>query len=289
MTRVAVVTGASRGVGAAAARALAADGHDVVVAYRRDHGAADDVVAAIEAIGRRAVAVAAPLDDPAGPETIASAALDAFGQVDTVVHAAGVACPGAPVVDTPLVEFERQLAVHFWAPLRLTQMLVPHVRRRGGGAVVFVSSSVTGRMRGLGSPYNVAKAAMEALARTLANEERSQGIRVNIVAPGLVDTDLGRRFIRAAHGRDIHDLAPLLPFGRVCSADDVASTIAWLASDGAGYLSGVTVPVNGGDDDVSSNVLATRAALGDFEARTSTQSVGGATMTPTDPRNGSPS
>ncbi|KAA1394460.1 SDR family NAD(P)-dependent oxidoreductase [Aeromicrobium ginsengisoli] len=261
MARVAVVTGASRGVGAAVALGLAQDGHDVVVAYRRDHDAAREVVAAIEAIGRRAVAVAASLADPDGPATIASTAIDTFGRVDTLAHCAGVACPGADVVDTPVAEFERQLAVHLYGPLRLTQALVPHLREQERSAVVFVSSAVTDHMRGLGSPYNVGKAAMEALARTLANEERYHGVRVNIVAPGLVDTELGRRFIRAAHGRDIHDLAPLLPFGSVCAPEDVAAVVRFLASEGAAHLSGVRLPVNGGDDDVSSNVAATRVAL----------------------------
>jgi len=126
---------------------------------------------------------------------------------------------------------------------------------------VFVSSAVTTHMRALGGPYNVAKAAMEALARTLANEERRHGVHVNIVSPGLIDTELGRRFVRFAHGRDIQDLAPLLPYGRVCTPEDVADVVRWLASDGADYLSGENIRVNGGDDDVASQVEATRVAL----------------------------
>lgn len=261
MAPVALVTGASRGVGAAAAIGLAKDGHDVAVAYRREHAAAQAVVEEITGLGRRAIAVSASLADADGPSTLAAATLETFGRIDVVAHCAGVACPAADVVDTPVDEYERQLAVHFWGPLRLTQLLVPRLRKQDRGAVVFVSSAVTGHMRATGSPYNVAKAAMEALARTLANEERAHGIRVNIVAPGLVDTELGRRFVRWAHGRDIHELGAVLPFGRVCTPDDVAACIRWLASPGADYLSGVTITVNGGDDEVASNVHATRVAL----------------------------
>jgi NAD(P)-dependent dehydrogenase (short-subunit alcohol dehydrogenase family) len=266
---VAFVTGASRGVGAAVAQALAEDGHDVVVAYRRDHDGASQVSERVRSLGRRCLAVAGSLADPEDCARLARAALDEFGRVDVVVHAAGVACPAAEVAVTPVAEFERQLGVHLYGPLRLTQVLVPHLREQERSSIVFVSSAVTQHMRGLGSPYNVAKAAMEALARTLANEERQHGVRVNIVSPGLVDTDLGRRFVRAAHGRDIAELAPLLPFGRVCRPEDIADVVRWLASDRAAYLSGENIVVNGGDDHVSSQVEATRVALeGRLEAGT---------------------
>jgi NAD(P)-dependent dehydrogenase (short-subunit alcohol dehydrogenase family) len=256
---VAVVTGGSRGIGAAVADGLAADGHDVLLAYRRDHEAAAAVQVRVEGRGRRCVTVAASLAEPAGCRTVVESARAAFHRVDALVHCAGIACASAPVADTDPAVFERLLAVHLCGPLRLTQQLLGVLRRQERSSIVFVSSAVTEHMRALGAPYNVAKAAMEALARTLANEERGHGIRVNIVSPGLTDTELGRRFVRWAHGRDIHELARALPYGRVCAPEDVAGAVRWLVSEDATYLSGQNIRVNGGDDSAASNVEITRA------------------------------
>ena len=131
---------------------------------------------------------------------------------------------------------------------------------------------VTGASRGVGAACAVALAEDghdlvlvhrrdHAAARTVAAEERPFGVRVNIAAPGLVDTELGRRFVRAAHGIELDQLAPLLPYGRACTAADVAAVVRWLASPGAAYLSGEIIQVNGGDDTAASDVDGPRAPL----------------------------
>lgn len=263
---VALVTGASRGVGAAVVHALAEDGFDVFGVYRRDRTAADETGRRAVALGARCVMHPADLSAAAAPEQIVAALVDEFGRVDAVVHAAGVVSSGKPVAETTDAEVEKLLGVHLKAPFALTRECIPRLRVSGQGAVVFVSSSVTQHMRANGAPYNIAKAAMEALARTVAAEERDRGVRINIVSPGLIDTELGRRFIRAAHGVEIDRLAPLLPFGRLCTPEDVAAVVRWLVSPGASYVSGENIRVNGGDDSISSDVDATRVALHKLES-----------------------
>jgi NAD(P)-dependent dehydrogenase (short-subunit alcohol dehydrogenase family) len=110
-----------------------------------------------------------------------------------------------------------------------------------------VSSAATLHHRANGAPYNMGKAALEALAFTLAKEERRHNIHVNVAAPGLVDTDMGRRLAKAVNGADdIHELDETSPFGRVCTPLDVARVVVWLCTDGAGYLTGQKVVVDGG-------------------------------------------
>ena len=125
------------------------------------------------------------------------------------------------------------------------------MRTRPRGDIVMISSVATAHMVANSAPYNMGKAALEALAFTLAKEERPHGIHVNVVAPGLVDTAMGQRLARAVTGvEDIHQLDRHAPFGRVCSPDDVAAVIRFLVSDAAGYVTGQKLFVDGGGDPV---------------------------------------
>jgi NAD(P)-dependent dehydrogenase (short-subunit alcohol dehydrogenase family) len=244
--RVALVTGGSRGIGRAIALALATDGADVAVNYRRDADAAAETVAAVEALGRRAVAYPASVDSTEDVEAMAAAVLADFGAVDILVHNAGIASRGRAVVDTDTAEVQRLVAVNAIGPHRLSALLLPAMRSRGGGDVVFISSVATLSMAANGAPYNMGKAAMEALALTLAKEELRHGIRVNVVAPGLVDTDMGQRLIKAVAGvDDITTMDPAMPFGHVCRPDDVANVVRWLVGPGNTYVTGQKVNVDG--------------------------------------------
>lgn len=247
--RVALVTGASRGIGRGIALALGAAGARVVVNYRRDAGAAAQVVERICASGGDAEAIAASVDHPAAVEALAGAARERFGDVDLLVHNAGVASRGLAVVDTTQDELRRVLATHALAAHHLTSLLLPGMRRRPRADVIVISSNELTHMRANGAPYNMAKAALEAFAFTLAKEEAGNGVRVNIVAPGLVATDMGDRLVQAKLGLSaVAELDAQQPFGRVCRPDDVARVVLFLVGDGAGMVTGQRIAVDGGAD-----------------------------------------
>lgn len=244
--RVALVTGGGRGIGRAISLALAADGADIAVNYRRDEEAAAATVAEIEALGRRAVAYQGSVDSLEDDERMVASVVADFGRLDILVNNAGIASRGHSVASTDPGEVERLLASHAVGPHHLCRLAVPHLREQERGDVVFISSVATDHMAANGGPYNMAKAAMEALASTLAKEERRHGIHVNVVAPGLVETEMGRRLVGAAGVTDMRTLDASMPFGRVCQPEDVANAVRFLVSDGAGYVTDQRIRVHGG-------------------------------------------
>jgi 3-oxoacyl-[acyl-carrier protein] reductase len=245
--RVALVTGGGRGIGRAVAVALAEDGADLAITYRRDRGAADETVAELEKLDHKAVAYAASIDSQDDDEALAARVLDDFGFVDILVNNAGIASRGQSVVDTDPAEMERLWRTHVFGPFMLSKLVLPSMRERDRGDIVMVSSAATVHWAGNSSPYNVAKAGIEALARTLAKEERRHGIHVNVVAPGLVETEMGRRLVKGAMGvEDIHTLDAGAPFGHVCTPEEVAEVVRFLVSDAGGYLTDQKIVIDGG-------------------------------------------
>lgn len=248
--RVALVTGGSRGVGRAVAVRLAADGARVAVTFRRDAQAAEEVVAQIAAAGGTARAWQASIDDAEAVAAMADSVHAELGPVDLLVSNAGSASSGRDIADTPDEEFVKLLRVHALGPIALIRHLLPDMRSRPRGDVVVISSALTDAAPGGAAPYTMAKAAVEAAVRTLAREERRYGIRANIVAPGLVATEMGRRLV-AANGSEISRLDESYPFGRVCRPEDVAGVVAFLVSDDAGYVTGQRLRVDGGGAQVT--------------------------------------
>jgi NAD(P)-dependent dehydrogenase (short-subunit alcohol dehydrogenase family) len=245
--RVALVTGSSRGVGRAIALGLAADGADVVVNYRRDADAAAEVVARIEALGRRALACQASVDDYDQDAEMVAEAEAKLGAVSILVNNAGIASRGRSVADTDPEEMRRVVATHAFGPHYLAKLVLPGMRRCALGDLVMISSAATRGLGANGAPYNMGKTAMEALAYTLAKEERRHGIRCNIVAPGLVETEMGRRLMKATAGvDDLRTLDDSMPFGRVCQPEDVANVVRFLVSEANSYLTGERVYCDGG-------------------------------------------
>lgn len=244
--RVALVTGGSRGIGRAISLALARDGYDLVINFRRDQEAAEQAGEAVERLGRRCVLIRQTAETIEGAREIGDSALSAFGRVNALVLCGGIASRGQSVADTDPEEPERVIRSHAIGPHHLCQVLVPGMRKLGRADIVFISSAATQYLPANGAPYAMAKAAMEALAVTLSREERKHGIRVNIVAPGLVNTEMGRRLVRATHQEDIHALDPTMPFGRVCEPEDVANVVRWLVSNSASYLTGERIKVDAG-------------------------------------------
>jgi 3-oxoacyl-[acyl-carrier protein] reductase len=245
--RVALVTGGGRGIGRAISLALAEDGADVAVNYRRDEQAADKTVTDIEKLGRRAARYHASVDSWDDDVAMVDAVLSDFGGVDILVNNAGIASRGHSVVDTDPAELERVWRTHTFGAFALSKLVLPSMRARRRGDIVMVSSAATVQWGANSSPYNVAKAGLEALARTLAKEERRNNIHVNVVAPGLVETEMGRRLVKGAMGvEDIGTLDAGSPFGHVCTPEEVADTVRFLVSDAAGYLTDQKLTIDGG-------------------------------------------
>ena len=245
--RVALVTGGGRGIGRAIALRLARDGADVAVNYRRDADAAAEVVRQIEAMGRRAHAYAGSVDQFDQCAALVEAVLADFGFVDILVNNAGIASRGLSVADTDPAELERVVRTHAFAPHYMAKLVLPSMRTRARGDIVVISSVATLGHAANGAPYNMGKAAAEALALTLAKEERGNGIRTNIVAPGLTVTEMGERLAKATQGvADIHDLAAKSPFGRVSTPEDVAAAVAYFVSADAEYVNGQKINLHGG-------------------------------------------
>ena len=245
--RVALVTGGGRGIGRAIALALAEDGADVAVNYRRDEEAAKETVAAVEALGRRAGAYRASVDQADENAEMVEAVLHDFGHVGILVNNAGIASRGQSVKNTDPAELERVIRTHALGPHQLCQLVIPSMRLQPRGDVVMISSVATLHHAAGGAPYNMGKAAMESLALTLSKEEKRHGIHVNIVAPGLVETEMGRRLMKATAGvDDLRQLDASMPFGRVCQPEDVANAVRFVVSDRASYLTGEKICVHGG-------------------------------------------
>ncbi len=245
--RVALVTGGGRGIGKAISLALAEDGADIAVNYRRDEESALATVAEVEALGRKARAYAASIDSLEEDTAMVEAAIADFGHIDILVNNAGIASRGQSVFDTDPAEMERVVRTHAFGPHYLCKLVLASMREQPRGDIIMISSVATERMAGYGAPYNMGKAAMEALALTLFKEERQHNIHVNIVAPGLVETEMGKRLAKATMKvDDLRQLDKTMPFGHVCQPEDVADVVRYLVSDRAGYLTGQKVNVDGG-------------------------------------------
>ncbi len=248
--RVALVTGGGRGIGAATCLALARRGLSLAINYRSDRAAAEAVAEQVRALGQRAETFAADIADEDEVATLTQQVLAAFGRVDILVNNAGfgtLAVGRTRVTETTAEAVDRLMGVHVRGPLALCRALVPRMRGRGGGHVIMVSS-VSAERRDPGSlAYAMAKAAMETLGGVLAREEREHNIRVNVVAPGLTDTDMGAETMRAFAGvEDMRTLDGAMPFGFVCQPEDIANAIAFLVSDDARYITAQRLTVDGG-------------------------------------------
>lgn len=240
--KVALVTGASKGIGAAIARQLAADGAKIVVNYAADKNGADKVVAAIEAAGGTAVALAADVTDQPQVEALIQSTLAQFGRLDIVVNNAGV-YQFAKIEESSEELYRKQFDINVLGPLLVTGAAVPHLGK--GSSIINISSFVTRVFLAESAIYSGSKGAIDAITGVLARELGPRGIRVNAVNPGLIETEgthstgaMGSEFQRWNESQT--------PLGRIGQVQDIAPIVAYLASDDAGWVTGEVMMASGG-------------------------------------------
>ena len=232
--RVALVTGASRGIGAAVARVLAAACAAVAVNYRERADDAETIVANIKSGGGRAIAVAADVSQAAAVAKMVEQVASALGPIDILVNNAGVAIVRG-VDELTEDDFDRTIAVNLKSAFLCTQAVLPAMRARKWGRIVNISSGAARGAGAIGLHYNASKAGMEGLTRGYAARLVKEGITVNAVAPSLIATDM-------MDGRT--DLARNIPLGRMGQAEEVAQAVAMVL--GNDYMTGQTIMLNGG-------------------------------------------
>lgn len=244
MTQVAVVTGSSRGIGAAAAVEFGRFGYAVVVNYHSRKDAADSVVDAVNEAGGKGIAVAGDVREPEQAAEILRAATENFGRLDTLVCNASTPIKQAPFGVMPWEHFATKLVDELGASYHITQLALPIMREQKYGRLVYVSS---GHAEGPAAPgmiaHGSAKAALNTFARYVAHEEGQFGITANVVAPGYVRTDATAETISPQIEAAIAQRTPLR---RVAEAVDIGRVIALVGGEASGFATGVTVPVNGG-------------------------------------------
>jgi 3-oxoacyl-[acyl-carrier protein] reductase len=240
-SRTALVTGASRGIGRATARALATAGARVIVHYGNAAREAESLVAEIRASGGKADAIGADLGAPDGAHKLAVQVRKIAGErLDILVANAGIAT-AASIEDQTVEEFDRMFAVNVRAPFFLVQQLLPLLGE--GSSVVLLSSLAARASVGLLPAYAATKGAIDTLVKHFAALLGPRGIRVNAVAPGVIDTEMSK-FARTDEGRQF--TLSMQALQRIGHADDVADVVAFLASDAARWVTGDTVQVGGG-------------------------------------------
>jgi NAD(P)-dependent dehydrogenase (short-subunit alcohol dehydrogenase family) len=246
-TKIAIVTGGSRGIGAATAEQLAEDGYDVCISYHTNEQAAIDVVTGVKALGRKAIHVQCDVGIEQDVLNLFDACYTGLGTPDALVNNAGIVAEKSRVDQMELSRFEKMFTTNVTGTFLACREAIKRMStlRGGSGGVIVNVSSIAARIASPGEyvDYAASKAAVDTLTRGLAIEVADESIRVNAVRPGIIDTE-----IHASGGQPdrVKQFSPLIPMKRGGTPIEVAQTIRWLLSDEASYITGALIDVSGG-------------------------------------------
>jgi len=242
--KVVLITGASRGIGRATAVEAARQGADVAINTYKDDAVAAEVVAEIEALGRKAIVVDADVALPESATTFVNAAVQAFGRVDVFVSNAGI-CPFHAFLDMPVETLRRTMEVNLHGAYFMTQAAANQMVKQGEGGAIVAISSISALVGGeMQTHYTPTKAGVHSLMQSCAVALGRHGIRCNSVLPGTIATDINKDDLADPAKREY--MEGRIPLGRLGRPEDIASVVAFLASDMAGYMSGAALLVDGG-------------------------------------------
>ena len=247
--RTALVTGGSRGIGAAIVLKLANEGADVAINYANNQQAAEDIASQVRSLGRKANVYQADVADADACKRMCETAAADLGQISLLVNNAGI---GSAAIDRPSIvdatdeQWNLLLGANLFGAINMCRFLVPHMRVAERSDVIVISSVAAQNLSPGFGVYSVSKAAVEAMAHTLAREEKEHGMRVNIISPGLVETDMGKKIVEAISGSDdLRRVDASSPFGFVCTPQDIAATVAHLCSEDGRYITNQRVTISG--------------------------------------------
>jgi 3-oxoacyl-[acyl-carrier protein] reductase len=240
MKKIAIVTGASRGIGRAVAKRLAEDGFGVVVNYLSNASEAEQVVIEIQSIGGNAIAVKADVANQADVERLFEETMKKFGSVDVVVHNSGI-MPLSPIGKSDVEVFDKVISTNLRGAFLVLAQAAQHIAT--GGRIIAFSSSVLAKSFPSYGPYIASKAGVEGLVHVLANELRGRNITVNAIAPGPVATEL---FLKGKSEEQIKQIANMAPLERLGQPTDIASVVSFLAGPDGGWVNSQVLRANGG-------------------------------------------
>jgi NAD(P)-dependent dehydrogenase (short-subunit alcohol dehydrogenase family) len=244
--RTAFVTAGSRGIGRAICLKLTEAGADVGINYQSNHHAAAEVAAQIQAKGRRAGTYQFDVSDWVACQTGVTTVLSELGRIDILINNAGLggSTIGLPsIANVTMEQCHRLIGVNLWGAIHMCKLLVEQMREAERGDIIMISSALAQVLLPNQGPYNISKAGMEALAHTLAKEEYPYGTRVNIVAPGFVETDMGKANLQRHPAIRDHVTA----FGQLVQPEDVANAVVFLCSAQAHLITDQRINVDGGE------------------------------------------
>lgn len=239
--KTAIITGASRGIGKAIATLLAQNDYNVVINYNHSEDQAKALVDELTAQGLSAVCYKADVSDEAQAEALVRFTLDRWGKVDLLVNNAGISTSGL-LIDMPIEQINDTIAVNLTGTIVMTQKVAKGMLSNRSGNIINISS-IWGEIGGsCEAVYSATKGGVIAFSKAMAKELGYNGIRVNCIAPGIIDTDMNARLSTS----DVQNIIDDIPCQRIGRAEDIAKAVLWLASDEASYINGQVLSINGG-------------------------------------------